>query len=192
MAKWQLTVEELFLIHLLFLASQEENHSELLIDYYSTPIEKTSIKDLLVSLQEKGVITKETKILAPGQPFDPETVVFNKNFLKGYLKYSGELGAQLLDEYPHFVHINGMAYDIANFAKKFNSEEDFYYAYGKAIGWKPDKHEEVLDLIKWAKENTNFLRFNICDFVIAKSWNRIQELKDGDFDNLSFDYTMEV
>jgi len=189
LSKWNLSTEELFVTQLLFLSSAEEQHKELLIEYYNNVKTATPLGDILLSLQNKGIITKEYKIPKKGQKFDPETLIFNKNFLAGYLKYSCELGIELFNVYPHFVNINGLTYDIANYAKKFNSEEEFCFAYGKAIGWNPNKHKQVIELVKWAKDNTDFLKGNICDFVISKAWLRIEELKNGDFDSLSFDNT---
>ena len=83
--------------------------------------------------------------------------------------------------YPHNGLINGVEVPLNNWAKKFSTEEEFYYAYGKSIGWKQDKHNEVLELIRWAKDNNcNLLNMNIADFMISKIWQNIAELKNGD------------
>ena len=81
---------------------------------------------------------------------------------------------------------------LKNYAKKFNSEEDFYFYYGKAIGWKLEKHLEVIELIKWAKDNNcTLLNMNIADFTISKMWRSIKELKEGD-GVMQFDTTKEI
>ena len=184
---YALTIEELLVVYLLFLASQEENHSEYLYKYYEAPnIKRSPLKNVLISLQEKGIIKKSYKI--PTGDFDPEGVDFNENFLKRYIKYSGDLGKDLLKHYPNYININGRTYDISNFAKKFNSEEDFCFAYGKAIGWKQKTHEEVLEILKWASESDKVTLGNICDFVISKQWTRLTEARDNNY-NLSFDPT---
>lgn len=181
-----LSIEEVYIIQLLFLASQEENHDEYLLMYYSkdSKIKRTPLKELLMSLQEKGIIKKSYKI--PEGPFDPEGIDFNENFLKRYLKYSGYLGKELLEAYPNYINISGRTYDISNYAKKFNSEEDFYFVYGKAVGWKQEEHEKVLEILKWASESEKVSLGNICDFVISKQWTRLKEAKDNNY-NLSFD-----
>ena len=178
MAYYNLTAEEVLIIELLFLGSIEERHKEYLLKYLRIESGAESFRDILISLTEKGIILKSYKIPNVGEAFDPEEIPFNKNFLNRYVKYSGIMGAELYEAYPHFIQIDGIAYDIANFAKKFDSEEDFHFAYGKAISWNPDRHREVLELIEWAKENTTYLKFNICDFVISKGWRRIKELKE--------------
>ena len=77
MAKYDLTAEELFVIDLLFLASAEERHPEFLYEYVSNS--KIHLREVLFSLQEKGIILKSWKLPNSGERFDPETVVFNKN-----------------------------------------------------------------------------------------------------------------
>lgn len=181
MEKYRLTAEEVLLIDLLFLASIEEGHKEYLVKYFTMPVTRTDLRDLLLSLQAKGIITKQYKVPDKGQKFDPECVIFNQNFLNNYRKFSGDLGAEFLMTYPHNGLINGIEVPLNNWAKKFSTEEEFYYAYGKSIGWKQDKHEEVLELIRWAKDNNcNLLNMNIADFMISKIWQNISELKNGD------------
>lgn len=181
MEKYRLTAEEVLLIDLLFLASIEEGHKEYLVKYFTMPVTRTNLRDLLLSLQAKGIITKSYKVPDKGQKFDPECVVFNQNFLNNYRKFSGDLGAEFLMTYPHNGVINGVEVPLNNWAKKFSTEEEFYYAYGKSIGWKQDKHNEVLELIRWAKDNNcNLLNMNIADFMISKIWQNIAELKNGD------------
>lgn len=181
MEKYQLTAEEVLLIDLLFLASIEEGHKEYLVKYFTIPIVRSELRTLLTSLQNKGIITKQYKIPEKGQKFDPECVIFNQNFLSNYRKFSGDLGAEFIQTYPHNGIINGDVVCLNNFAKKFSTEEDFYFAYGKSIGWNKSKHEEVLELVRWAKDNDcNLLNMNIADFTVSKIWQNIAELKNGE------------
>ena len=192
MEKYHLTAEESLVIELLFLASIEEGHSEYLVKYFTIQIDRTELRDILISLQDKGIIVKSYKIPSKGQKFDPEAVEFNKNFLHNYRKFSGELGQEFFKEYPSISIINGNEAPLKNYAKKFNSEEDFYFHYGKAIGWKLEKHLEVIELIKWAKDNNcTLLNMNIADFTISKMWRSIKELKEGD-GVMQFDSTKEI
>ena len=185
--KYNITAEELFVIDLLFLASAEERHPEYLYEYINSS--KIHLRDILFSLREKGIIVKSWKLPDSGSIFDPETVIFNKNFINNYRKYSSELGCEFFQCYPSICIINGVEAPLKNFAKKFNSEEEFYFAYGKSIGWNLDTHKKVLELVQWAKDNNcRLINMNICDFVISKMWQSIQELKDGGgtitFDNM--------
>lgn len=86
MEKYRLTAEEVLLIDLLFLASIEEGHKEYLVKYFTMPVTRTNLRDLLLSLQAKGIITKQYKVPDKGQKFDPECVIFNQNFLNNYRK----------------------------------------------------------------------------------------------------------
>lgn len=86
MEKYRLTAEEVLLIDLLFLASIEEGHKEYLVKYFTMPVTRTDLRDLLLSLQAKGIITKSYKVPDKGQKFDPECVVFNQNFLNNYME----------------------------------------------------------------------------------------------------------
>lgn len=189
MEKYRLTAEEFMLIELLFLASIEEDHPEFLGKYMNIPTDKTDLRELLLSLQDKGIILKSYKIPNKGQKFDPQSIEFNNNFLNYYRKFSGELGSEFFDVYPSIAIIGGNEAPLKNYGKKFNSENEFFFQYGKNIGWSSKRHQEIIELIKWAKENNcRLLNMNIADFVISKMWTSIKELKDGqgtmNFDNL--------
>ena len=82
---------------------------------------------------------------------------------------------------------------MRNWAKYFNSEDEFYYAYGRAIGFNTEKHKEVLELIEWSKKNGGFgLNMNIGAFVVSKMWLSIKEYKEGDRQPLIFDSTVDI
>ena len=49
MEKYRLTAEEVLLIDLLFLASIEEGHKEYLVKYFTMPVTRTNLRDLLLS-----------------------------------------------------------------------------------------------------------------------------------------------
>lgn len=178
MEKYKLNAEEMFLVDLLFLSSPEEGHSEYLRSYIN--FSDIDLRQMLLTLQNKQVIVKSYKVPNKGQPFDPETVEFNKNFLNSYRKYSGELGYEFFMEYPSYGLINGCEVPLRNFAKKFNNEDEFFFAYGRAVGWKRENHEHVMELLRWAKENQcRLLNMNIADFVISKTWLSIEDIRDG-------------
>lgn len=149
--------------------------------------DRGDFRTVLLSLQEKGIILKSYKIPEKGEAFHPEEVPFNKTFIKNFHRDSLELGEELRNEYPRFGYINGNAVNLLGVAKKFDSIEDFCRAYGKAIRWNPEKHTEILNLVKWAKENTSSLNQSIASFVINHSWEDLAALKAGDIANINYD-----
>ena len=189
----QLTPEEMMVIELLFLAGIE-NKKEFLIRYAQLPIEKHKLSEVLLNLQNKGVILKSFKVPAQiRSDFDFESIPFNELFLKRYRKLSGELGNELFWAYPGNAVINGVDVPMRNWAKYFNSEDEFYFQYGKAIGFNTEKHKEVLELIDWSKKNGGFgLNMNIGAFVVSKMWLSIKEYKEGDRQKLVFDNTVDI
>jgi hypothetical protein len=175
MIKYDLSEQELMIIKLIFLA--QENKKEYLIKYF-THKDHSILKDVLISLQDKGIILKSYKIPNKGDNFIPEDVDFNKVFLKNYLQYSNDLGMELFQNYPAFTVINGRTFSLKNITKVFKSLEDFCFAYGKSIKFNLEKHEEVMELLEYAK-STNFINFNICEFVVSQKWEEIKTLREG-------------
>lgn len=189
MDRYNLTAEEYLVIELLF-TSIESKSVENISAYYHLPINKTGIRDILVSLRDKGVILKSFVIPAKGASLDVDTIDFNENFMKVYRKASGELGEEFFKAYPNEAVIQGQSVALKNWAKKFKSEDEMYFQYGKAIGWNPKKHAHVLELIEWSKNHDLFgLNMNIADFIVSRMWESIEAHKDGsgaiNFDNLT-------
>lgn len=183
--KYGLTPNEIFCVQLILLAS-EEDQLELLGRFCFTDENKEIFRNSLKSLQDKGIILKSYKIPNPGEVFDPMNVEFNKNFTKFLFKASFEIGEELFNTYPMFTNIDGVAVSLRGIAKKFDSLEDFYRFYGKSISWNPEKHNEIIELVKWGKEN-NVIRESIASFVINRSWDTIKALKKGDVVNINYD-----
>jgi len=190
MEKYNLTPSEYFVVKLIFM-TQEGYEESYLLRYLK--INKDTFRDDLVSLQDKGIILKSWKIPEKGSKFDPLEIPLNKNFFKNMFKSSLELGKQLFDAYPMFVNINGSTFSLRSFAKKFDSIEDFFRFYGKTIHWDLDKHNKILDLIKWDQDNNvGFLKMSICNFVIEQKWNELEALKNGDIVNINFDTIQQL
>ena len=61
-------------------------------------------------------------------------------------------------------------------SKKFDSLEDAYRAYGKAISWKPDVHQHILELIEWGKNN-NYQFTTLSDFIVDNDWLNIEAMQ---------------
>lgn len=174
--KYKINSDELLFITIILLI-QEGDNSPYIQLYFSLPIScRGSIRDLLISLQEKQVITKEYKIPPAGTQFIPEEVSFNKNFIKNFYKGSFWIGKELFENYPLSTIVNGTEYKLRRVSKKFDSLEDAYRAYGKAISWKPDVHQHILELIEWGKNN-NYQFTTLSDFIIDNDWLNIEAMK---------------
>ena len=153
LSRYNINSDELLFITVILLI-QEGDENPYINLYFSLPSScRGGIRDLLISLQEKQVITKEYKIPPTGATFTPEDVTFNKNFIKTFYKGSFWIGKELFEIYPISTVVNGVEYKLRRVSKKFDSLEDAYRAYGKAISWKPDVHRNIMQLIEWGKQN---------------------------------------
>ena len=74
--RYNLTPEEWLVTRLLILASVDEGHKQYFIRYLNIP-RKNTLRDVLVSLQDKSIILKSYKIPNPGERFNPEDVDLN-------------------------------------------------------------------------------------------------------------------
>lgn len=187
MEKYHLTPNEIFFTRILLLA--KESYAENYITrFMSLPIEvRGSLIEILISLQNKGIILKSYKIPKKGECFDMNLVPINQNVDKTFHKAAFDLGIDLFQTYPMFGNINGVTVSLRGITKKFDSLEDFYRYYGKAIKWNPKVHNEIIELVNWAKENTNYLNMSIAAFVIERKWEELKALKEGDVVNINYD-----
>lgn len=176
--KYQINSDELLFITVILLIQEGDDNPYINL-YFSLPAScRGSIRDLLTSLQEKQIITKEYKIPPAGSQFIPEDVTFNKNFIKMFYKASFWIGKELFEIYPLSTVVNGVEYKLRRVSKKFDSLEDAYKAYGKAISWKPEVHKNILQLIEWGKEN-NYQFTTLDSFIVDNDWLNIQAMRDN-------------
>ena len=96
------------------------------------------------SLKDKGIIHKNYN----PETYIPNDIEFNKTFIKGWIKNSGELGQELFDEYPPFVQINGKTFSLRNISKQFHSLDEFFFHYSVQIGHNIDRHNKVMELLR--------------------------------------------
>ena len=176
--KYKINSDELLFITVILLI-QEGDNNQSINSYFSLPVAcRGSIRDLLISLQQKQVITKEYKVPPAGTNFVPEDVVFNKNFIKTFYKGSFWIGKELFEVYPISTVVNGVEYKLRRVSKKFDSLEDAYRAYGKAISWKPETHREIIELVEWGKQN-NYQFTTLDSFIVDNDWLNIAAMKDN-------------
>ena len=186
LSKYRITPNELTFIKTLLILQDEENE-DLFKDYIeSLYVCNVKLREILISLQKKEIILKSYKIPSEGESFDPYSIPFNKNFIKSLYKSSFELGKELFEIYPQMTVINGSLVTLRGVSKHFDSLEACYFRYGKAIGWNRERHEKVIDLIKWAKER-DIIKQSLSSFVINNSWLDLEAIRNGDSGNYNFD-----
>lgn len=175
MLKYDLSADELFVIRVIFYAQDE--HAEYLSKYF-TNSKAIDLRSTLLSLQAKGIINKSYIVPDTGEQFNPRDVDFNQNVVNQYLRHSQELGLELFMAYPAFTTINGKTFSLRNITKLYKNLDEMCFAYGKSINFAPLKHQEVMELLEWAKD-TNNIRSGICDFIESRQWMTLKEMKDG-------------
>lgn len=172
MISYNLTADELLLVYLTFMAQSEEEHPEYLAKWINNG-GQSILRDLFESLKKKGIIHKDYNPTS----YNPDDIEFNKNFIKGWTKASGELGKELFDAYPPFLNINGKLVSLRNISKKFNSLDEFFFHYSSIIGHNPEKHKQIMEILEWAKEHGH-INTGILEFVISEKWNDLDYLRN--------------
>lgn len=192
MEKYRITSDELLFLTVLLLLQDGEGDYTFISQYLSLPTDcRNGIRESLISLQNKEIITKSYKVPNVGEKFIPEDVTINKNFVKNFYRCSFNMGKELFEAYPMFGIINGEPVGIRSVSKKFDSLEDFYRYYGKTISWKPEKHEYIMELVKWAKEK-NLLVTTLANFVIDHKWEELEALRNGEIANIDFNAVKQL
>ena len=170
---YNITAEELLVVYLTFLARDEEGHPEYFSKWFSNG-GSSRLRSIFESLKEKGIILKDYN----PDTYDPNDIRFNKNFLKSWLKNSGEMGQELFDTYPPFLETPGKWYPLKNIAKKFDTLDQFFFAYSSAIKHNPEKHKEVMELLEWGKKNHQ-ITYPATEFIISHKWEELKYLRDN-------------
>ena len=173
MAEYNLTAEELLLVYVTYIAREENGNNITYFNKWFNNGGKDRLRDLFNSLKSKGVILKSYNT----DNYVCNDIEFNQNFLKRFFKESGFMGQELFNAYPKVIESNGKIIPLRDPAKKFNSLDEFYFWYSSQIGHNPDKHKEVMDILKWGIDN-NYINFTLTNFVGNHQWEMLQELKD--------------
>lgn len=177
MIKYQLTADELFTIRLIFYA--QEGQEQYLNTFFSECALEKPLRDILISLQNKGIINKSYNVPESGEVFKSQDVDFNKTVLSQFLQHSQDLGMELFEAYPPFTIINGKTFSLRNIAKSFKDLDDMAWQYGRMIKFDQKKHEEIMELLEFGKEN-NLIHSGISDFILSQGWLALQVYKDED------------
>jgi hypothetical protein len=177
--KYKLTPTELFTIKLILLAKEDGEYK-----WLQKYVQIIKLRDILVSLQEKGIILKSWKLPKEGQQLIVEDITFNQNFQKQYFRASFEMGEELFNVYPQSTIVNGQIYNLKRVSRKFDSLEDAFAKYAKYIHNNPDIHQEVIELVKWGIDNGyNFTTLD--SFIVDNSWMAIKAMKEGNGINVN-------
>lgn len=173
MAEYNLTAEELLLVYVTYIARTENGGNITYFNKWFSNGGKNRLRDLFNSLKEKGVILKSYNT----DNYVCNDIEFNKNFLKRFFKESGFMGSELFNTYPKSVEINGKLVPLRDITKKFTDLDEFYFWYSTQIGHNPDKHAEIMDILRWGIEN-NYINFSLINFVGNHQWEMLKELRD--------------
>ena len=177
--KYKLTPTELFTIKLILLAKEDGEYK-----WLQKYVQIIKLRDILVSLQEKGIILKSWKLPKEGQQLIVEDITFNQNFQKQYFRASFEMGEELFNIYPQSTIVNGQIYNLKRVSRKFDSLEDAFAKYAKYIHNNPEIHQEVIELVKWGIDNGyNFTTLD--SFIVDNSWMAIKAMKEGNGINVN-------
>lgn len=186
LSKYRITSNELLFVRTLLILQDEQNEDLFKSYIESLYICKIKLREVLLSLQDKGIVLKSYKIPNEGESFNPYEIPFNKNFIKNIYKGSFEMGKELFESYPQFGTINGSCIPLRGVSKKFDSLEEAYFRYGKNIGWSQEKHEHIIELVKWAKD-VNIINCSLASFIVNCGWLDLEALKNGDTTNINFE-----
>lgn len=174
-----MTPTELFAVRVILLA-KEEGEYEWLQRFAQT----VKLRDVLVSLQEKGIILKSWKLPKEGNTLEIESIPLNQNFQKQFFKASFEMGQELFKVYPQSTIVNGSLYNLKRVSKHFDSLEQAFLKYSKYIKNNPETHQHIIELIKWGIDNG--YNFSTLDsFIIDNSWLAIEAMKEGNGINVN-------
>ena len=177
--KYNLTPTELFTIKVILLA-KEEGEYEWLQRFTQT----IKLRDVLASLQEKGIILKSWKLPKEGQQLIVEDIPFNQNFQKQFFRASFEMGQELFNIYPQTTIVNGQLFGLRTVSKHFDSLEQAFQKYAKYIRNNPETHNHIIELIQWGINNQ--FNFTTLDrFIIDQSWTLLEAVKEGNAINVN-------
>ena len=177
--KYSISPNELLLLEIILIA-QEGDDPAIVNDYFnSRKCARGGTLELLTNLQKVGVINKTYKIPAKGETLVLSDIPINKNITKDFYRSAFEMGKELFEVYPVSTVVKGIEYKLRRISKKFDSLEDAFRAYGKAIRWKPEVHKKIIDLIKQGKEK-NYQFTTLDDFIVDNDWVNMEAItKDG-------------
>lgn len=182
MAKHELNAEEWLFIELLFIA---EDFPQLLMKYFNECKKEKIPRQILLSLKDKKVFSSKYQIPSEGENFDPTQIEFSKTFINNYFKESFEAGWELFEAYPEYIQNADKLMPARNITKNgYNDENDLFAKYNKSIQYKVENHQEVMELLAWAKEQ-KLITYGIVEYITTRKWLAHKALRDsGEINNM--------
>lgn len=181
MIKYGLSAEEFFLTELLMLATEDPEHKTYLLTYFGKAKKEQLAMDTLQALKDKGVLDKECVIPQRGQTFTIGDIKLNLKFLDEYFKLTLQAGEELKNAYPDFLQFGDRLMPAKNIVTSgYRTEEDFFFAYAKKIRHSRKKHNEVLEILDWAKQQ-KLITYGMVEYVTTSKWkDHIRMREAGD------------
>lgn len=183
MSKHGLNAEEWMMIELLFVA---EDFPQLMVKYFNECKKDRIPRQILIDLKDKKIFASSYRVPAEGEDFDPTQIEFSKTFINNYFKESFEAGWELFEEYPEYCQGSDRLYPARNITKNgFNDENDLFAKYNKSIQYKVENHEEVMEMLRWAKEQ-KLLSYGIVEYIVTRKWLAHKQLREtGEINNMA-------
>lgn len=180
--KYNLTPTELFTIKLILLAKEESEY-----EWLQRFVRIIKLRDILVNLQEKGIILKSWKLPKEGTQLIVEDIPFNQNFKKQFFRASFEMGEELFYNYPQSAVVQGTVYNLRSVSKHFDSLEQAFLKYAKSIKNNPEMHQQIIDDVKWGIEN-QYNGFTTLDrFIIDRGYEHLHSMRLGESSNVNLE-----
>lgn len=178
--KYNLTPTELFTIKVILLAKEEGEY-----EWLQRFAQIIKLRDILVSLQEKGIILKSWKLPKEGSQLVVENIQINQNFQKQFFRASFEMGEELFYTYPQSTIVQGTVFNLRTVSKHFDSLEQAFLKYAKSIKNNPEVHQQIIDDIKWGIEN-QYNGFTTLDrFIIDRGYEYLHAMRMGEGINVN-------
>lgn len=179
MVKYGLNAEEFFLAELLLIATEEPQHTEYLLTYFTKAKKDQLPAETLEALKEKGVLDKGYKVPSKGEIFRISDIKLNPKFMDEYFKTTLEAGEELKNAYPDFLQFGDKLMPAKNIVTSgYRTEEDFFFAYAKKIRHSRKKHQEVMTILEWAK-GQKLLTYGMVEYVTTRKWEDHMRMKES-------------
>ena len=185
--KYNLTPTELFTIKVVLLAKEEGEY-----EWLKRFSQIVKLREILIRLQEKGIILKSWKLPKEGQQLIVEDIPINQSFQKQFFRASFEMGEELFYTYPQSAVVQGTVYNLRSVSKRFDSLEQAFQKYAKNIKNNPELHQQIIDDIKWGIEE-QYNGFTTLDrFIIDRGYESLHSLRMGDGTNINLEATQLI
>lgn len=185
--KYNLTPTELFTIKVVLLAKEEGEY-----EWLKRFSQIVKLREILIRLQEKGIILKSWKLPKEGQQLIVEDIPVNQSFQKQFFRASFEMGEELFYTYPQSAVVQGTVYNLRSVSKRFDSLEQAFQKYAKNIKNNPELHQQIIDDIKWGIEE-QYNGFTTLDrFIIDRGYESLHSLRMGDGTNINLEATQLI